>query len=118
MKEIMAFIRAGKVKETRDALEMNGFNAYTCRKCLGHGKERLSSAGESLMMAIDGTTDNRRLMAKRFFTLIVEDGDVKKAVNIIIEANRTGNPGDGKIFVRNISETYCVRTGEADKLET
>lgn len=116
MKEIMAFIRTQKVNDTRKALELNGFYAYTCRKCLGHGKERLSSAGESLVQALEGET--RRLIAKRYFTLIVDDEDVKRAVNIIIEANRTGNPGDGKIFVRSLDESYCVRTGESNKLDS
>lgn len=110
MKEIMAFIRVGKVKETRDALELNGFNAYTCRKCLGRGKKQSSSATESLMSALD--EEKPRLMAKRYFTVAVADEDVNRVVQIIIEVNRTGTPGDGKIFVRNLEESYCIRTGE------
>lgn len=121
MKEIMAMIRVNKVEETREALELNGFFAHTCRKCLGRGKNALSSAGKNLFMATDklsplpegGFAENRRLIAKRFFLLIVEDDEVSKAVNIIIKANQTGNPGDGKIFVRNVSESYCIRTGES-----
>lgn len=111
MKEITAFIRVGKVKDTRDALAVNGFGAYTCRKCMGRGKNRPSEAGESLMMASDGG----RLIAKRMLMLVVEDEDAERAVKIIIEANRTGKPGDGKIFVKNISESVCVRTGEIQK---
>ena len=116
MKEILAFIRTNKVKDTRDALELNGFTSYSCRKCLGHGRNRLSSAGESLLMARE--SDSRVLIAKRLFAVVVEDKDVKRAVNIIIEANRTGNPGDGKIFVKNLSEIHCIRTGEADNINT
>lgn len=120
MKEIMAMIRVNKVEETRDALELNGFFSHTCRKCLGRGKNALSSAGESLFLATDavsplpggGFAENRRLIAKRFFLVVVEDDEVSKAVNIIIKANQTGNPGDGKIFVRNISDNYRIRTGE------
>ena len=62
------------------------------------------------MSAMNG--DKPRLIAKRYFTLIVDDEDVNRAVKIIIEANRTGNPGDGKVFVRSLDESYCVRTGE------
>jgi len=62
-------------------------------------------AGESL-------TETSRLIAKRFFTLIVDDKDVDKAVQAIIEVNQTGNPGDGRIFILPIVETYSVRTGE------
>ncbi len=111
MKEIMAFIRVNKVKDTRDALALNGFGAYTCRKCLGRGKNRPSSAGESIFMASE-TENSTRLMAKRLFMTVVEDNEVNHAVKVIIEANRTGNPGDGKIFVRDIEESVCVRTGE------
>jgi nitrogen regulatory protein PII 2 len=44
--------------------------------------------------------------------LIVEDKDVEKAVETVIEANQTGNPGDGRIFVLPIAEAYRVRDGE------
>lgn len=122
MKEIMAMIRVNKVEETREALELNGFFAHTCRKCLGRGKNMLSSAGQNLFMATDtllplpegGFAENRRLIAKRLFLLIVEDDEVSRVVNIIIKANQTGNPGDGKIFVRNVSEAYRIRTGESE----
>ena len=58
-------------------------------------------------------TEAQRLIAKRFFTLIVDDDKVKEVVDIIIETNQTGNPGDGKIFVMPICEAYTVRTGES-----
>jgi nitrogen regulatory protein PII 2 len=121
MKEVMAVIRTKKVNVTKKALGDAGFPAFMCRRCMGRGKKQIdasllryvldtgeipaSNAGESL-------TEGARLIAKRFFTLVVEDGDVDRAVNIIIEANQTGNPGDGKIFVLPIDETYKVRTGE------
>ncbi len=122
MKEIMAFIRVNKVEETRRALEMNGFFAYSCRKCLGRGKNSLSDAGKSLFLASGGVSErpeggfyqNRRLIAKRLFLVAVADEDISRAVKIIIEANQTGNPGDGKIFVRNIEESYTIRSGKLD----
>jgi hypothetical protein len=55
-------------------------------------------------------TEASRLIAKRYFTLITSDELAGKAVQIIIEANQTGNPGDGKIFVCPILEAYRVRT--------
>lgn len=112
MKEIMAFIRVNKVKDTRDALELNGFDAYTWRKCMGRGKKRLSQAGESLAIALSGSGENTRMTAKRYFTVMVPDSEASRAVKIIIEANRTGNPGDGKVFVRSVDESYRIRTGE------
>jgi len=43
---------------------------------------------------------------------VVEDDQVDLAVKTIIKVNQTGNPGDGKIFILPIDETYKVRTGE------
>ncbi|MDR1927908.1 MAG: P-II family nitrogen regulator [Oscillospiraceae bacterium] len=121
MKEVMSFIRANKVNDTKTALANGGFPAYTCRKVLGRGKK---SVDNDLLKAVLGVgelpanefgeslTETTRLIAKRFFTLIVQDNEVDKVVKIIIEANQTGNPGDGKIFVLPINEAYTIRSGE------
>ncbi len=122
MKEVMAIIRLNKVNKTKEALASAGFPAFTCRKVLGRGKKKVdfsmvegviedgvipaTSLGEHL-------TEGARLIPKRVFTLIVSDEDVEKVVDIIIETNTTGNPGDGKIFIIPIMESYQVRSGEA-----
>lgn len=121
MKEVMAFIRVNKVNVTKEALADGGFPAFTCRKCLGRGKKSIDAAllsavmesGELPISSVgEHFTEASRLIAKRFFTLIVEEDDVKKVADIIIEANQTGNPGDGKIFILPINEAYTVRNGE------
>jgi nitrogen regulatory protein PII 2 len=121
MREIMCFIRINKVNDTKRALAEHGFPAFTCRKCLGRGKKSIDpellsaviAAGEMPMSPVgENLTESARLIAKRFFTLVVDDRDVQKAVDAIIAANQTGNPGDGKIFVLPITETFSVRTGE------
>ncbi len=121
MREIMCFIRMNKVNDTKRALAEHGFPAFTCRKCLGRGKKSIDpellnaviAAGEMPLSPVgENLTESARLIAKRFFTLVVDDKDVKKAVDVIIAANQTGNPGDGKIFVLPITETFSVRTGE------
>jgi nitrogen regulatory protein PII 2 len=121
MKEIMCFIRAKKVNDTKRVLAENGFPTFTCRKCLGRGKKSIDpellntvlAAGELPLSPIgENLTESTRLIAKRFFTLIVEDKDVDKTVEAVIAANRTGNPGDGRIFVLPILEAYTVRNGE------
>jgi nitrogen regulatory protein PII 2 len=120
----MSFIRVNKVNETKRALAENGFPAFTCRKCLGRGKKSIDAdllntvlaAGELPLSNIgEHVTEATRLIAKRFFTLIVEDQDVQKVVDVIITANQTGNPGDGRVFVLPIQETYTVRNGEPTK---
>ncbi|MDU7442080.1 MAG: P-II family nitrogen regulator, partial [Clostridium sp.] len=57
-------------------------------------------------------SEGTRLIAKRFFNLIVKDEEVEEAVKIIIEANKTGTPGDGKIFIIPIEDVYRVRDGQ------
>jgi len=119
MKEVMAFIRTNKVNVTKKALAEGGFPAFTCRPVLGRGKKSIDPEllsiviqnGElPLNMSGEHLTEAFRLIPKRFF--IMEDSEVPKAVEILIKANQTGNPGDGKIFVLPINEAYTVRSGE------
>ncbi|MDF2537493.1 MAG: nifI5 [Herbinix sp.] len=121
MKEVMAIVRQNKVNVTKEALAETGIPAFTCRRVLGRGKKLIdmtllrsivdsgeipaTSQGEYL-------SETSRLISKRVFTIIVEDSEVNKVVNTIIDVNCTGNAGDGKIFVLPISENYRVRNGE------
>jgi nitrogen regulatory protein PII 2 len=121
MKEVMCFIRANKVNDTKKALADHGFPAFTCRQCLGRGKKSVDpdllntvlAAGELPLSPLgENLTEATRLISKRFFTVVVDDKDVDKVVETIIEANQTGNPGDGRIFILPILEAYTVRTGQ------
>jgi nitrogen regulatory protein PII 2 len=121
MKEVMAFIRTNKVNATKKALAEGGFPAFTCRPVLGRGKQSVDPALLSMVMESgeiprdaqgEHMTEAYRLIPKRFITLIVEDGQVEKAVDILIKTNQTGSKGDGKVFVLPIFEAYTVRSGE------
>lgn len=122
MKEVMAIVRQNKVNVTKEALANAGIPAFTCRKVLGRGKKLidmtlLTSIVDSGIIP-DGASgehlsETTRLISKRVFTMVVDDADVDKAVEAIMEVNSTGNPGDGKIFVLPICENYQVRNGEA-----
>ncbi len=122
MKEIMAFIRPNKVNATKKALADGGYPSFSCRKCVGRGKHRLDQAvietivrtGDLPENAVgEALTETQRLIAKRFFLIIVKDSEVKDVVDILIRTNQSGNPGDGKIFILPLLEAYTVRTGEA-----
>ena len=116
MKEITAVIRMDMVNKTKEALLKEGFPSFTCRKVLGRGKKKVN------FILLDEEMDNKnmaeeiseahRLISKRMFTIIVNDEDVEEVIDTIIETNKTGNPGDGKIFVRNVTDVLRVRTGE------
>lgn len=121
MKEIMAIIRTDKVNKTKEALGKAGFPAFCCRPCLGRGKKSLDATVLNYIMETgelpvskvgEAFTETARLIPKRALTLIIEDDQVDLAVKTIFKANQTGNPGDGKIFILPIEETFKVRTGE------
>lgn len=121
MKEVMAIVRLNKVNQTKEALAVNGFPAFTCRKVLGRGKKLMDmfllttfvEEGQIPMNSVgEHLTEYSRLIPKRIFTLTVAEEDVQKVVTTIMDINYTGNPGDGKIFVLPIYENYQVRTGE------
>ncbi|MDP4091292.1 MAG: P-II family nitrogen regulator, partial [Bacillota bacterium] len=59
--------------------------------------------------------ENFRLFPKRMITMIVKDEEKDKAVKSIIDANITGNSGDGKIFVLEVPEAIRIRTGEREE---
>lgn len=122
MKEVMAIVRQNKVNVTKEALAQAGVPAFTCRKVLGRGKKLIDmtllrsivDAGEVPATPTgEYLSETSRLISKRVFTLIVDDSDVDKVVHTIMDVNSTGNPGDGKIFILPIYESYRVRNGEA-----
>jgi nitrogen regulatory protein PII 2 len=122
MKEVMAIVRQNKVNVTKEALALAGIPAFTCRKVLGRGKKLidmtlLRNIVESGEIPADTSgeylSETTRLIPKRVFTIVVEDNDIEKVINAIMEVNSTENPGDGKIFILPIYENYQVRNGEA-----
>lgn len=122
MKEVMAIIRMNMVNVTKTALANAGYPAFFCQKCLGRGKKGVDMRIAQTILESDAPMEStigehlseyHRLIAKRLFTLIVDDAQVEDVVKIIIETNQTGNPGDGRIFIIPIPETYNIRTGQA-----
>ena len=53
-----------------------------------------------------------KYIPKRMISIVVEDADVPLVVGIIMKINRTGKPGDGKIFVLPVEDAIRIRTGE------
>lgn len=117
MKEVMAVIRINRINETKRALSDAGISSFTAREAFGRGKgvvdfKALKGAQEGYEEAIEILGQGQRLIPKRLLTIIVPDKLVKKTVETIISINKTGKPGDGKIFVMPISESHRIRTGE------
>ncbi|TSA13529.1 MAG: P-II family nitrogen regulator [Deltaproteobacteria bacterium] len=120
MKEVMAIIRINKINPTKQALVDAGFPAFTAIKGLGRGRrpvnfEILQAMNENPSDSVEvlsTLSQGGRLIPKRIISLIVPDETVPDVIQTIIKVNKTGNPGDGKIFVMPIDDVVRVRTGE------
>ena len=101
MKMIRAIIRPNKEEKVVEHLEKEGFFSLTKMNVFGRDKQKGIRVGT---VCYDE-------LPKVMLMLVVEDDAVSKAVKVIQNSARTGNIGDGKIFVSNVSEAYTVRTG-------
>ena len=104
MKLIKAIIRPEKEVEVIQGLEQAGLSALTKWDVLGRGRQK----GIQVGAAVYGELSKLCLM------LVVQDGDAAKAVETILNAAKTGHPGDGRIFVSEVKEAYTIRTGKSD----
>lgn len=118
MKLIMAIIRINKMNETKMALSAAGLPSMTATgKVFGRGKglwdaKVLEGVKKDLPEALAHLGKEPRLRPQRVVTLVVTDDKLKLAVQTLIDANQTPEPGDGKIFVIPLHESIRVRTGE------
>ncbi|MCE8424410.1 MAG: P-II family nitrogen regulator [Candidatus Methanoperedens sp.] len=101
MKMIRAIIRPNKEEKVVEHLEKEGFYSLTKMNVFGRGKQK------GIMV---GTVCYDEL-PKVMLMLVVEDAEAQKAIKVIQNSARTGNIGDGKVFVTDVSEAYTVRTG-------
>ncbi|MFA5099697.1 MAG: P-II family nitrogen regulator [Candidatus Omnitrophota bacterium] len=106
MKKIAAIIRPERVGAVRKALENIDCPGLTIIQVDGHGNQR------GTVQKIMGEEYKVGLLPKTKIELVVKDGDVQKAVAAISSSARTGQIGDGKIFVSSIEEVIRIRTGE------
>ena len=106
MQLIKAIIRPNKVDEVREALETLGISGMTVTEVRGHGKQKGHTA------VYRGKEYNVSLLPKMEIEVVVEDAAADDAVKAIIQAARTGEIGDGRVFVIPVARSYRIRTGE------
>jgi nitrogen regulatory protein PII 2 len=108
MKEIIAIIRANKWQATKKLLLDKGITSYTVQRVFGRGKQK------GLIYLSKSGTEVRGIsyLPKRMVTLFVRDEEVSGIIDLLIGANRTGEIGDGKIFVCPLESAERIRTGE------
>lgn len=107
MKEITAIIRPERYETVRQALEKCGYPGIMVSDIEGHGKQK------GIEQVWRGEKFRMELLPKVKIQIVVPDKDKDKLVQEIIRAAKTGNVGDGKIFVTTVDEAYRIRTGES-----
>ena len=108
MKLIKAIVRPNKVDEVKNALERLQISGMTVTEVRGHGKQKGHTA------IYRGQEYNVSLLPKMEIEVVLPDSVVADAVKAITEAARTGEIGDGRIFVIPVGESYKIRTGERE----
>lgn len=108
MKKIEAIIRPLRLEAVKAALAEAGISGLTLSDVRGCGR-----AGGQRPDFFRGEAYVLRLPPKVKLELTLRDADVDEAIQIILEQARTGEEGDGKIFVLPMTEARRIRTGEA-----
>jgi len=118
MKEIMAVIRINMMNKTKEALAEAGITSFTATgRVLGRGKGKVDfrlvkGAENGAEEAIAQIGQGPKLVSKRLLSVVVPDHLASCVVDTLIKINKTGNAGDGKIFVLPVIDAGRVRTGE------
>ena len=108
MKLVVAVIRPECLAETLDALYRADVRGLTVSRAQGHGGETES------VETYRGTTVKMELTDKLRVEIAVSDAFVEPAVAAILAGARTGEVGDGKVFVLPVEQVVRIRTGETD----
>ena len=108
MKLVKAIVRPNKVDDVKNALEKIQISGMTVTEVRGHGKQKGHTA------IYRGQEYNVSLLPKMEIEVVLPDSIVDDAVKAITAAARTGEIGDGRIFVIPVGESYRIRTGEKE----
>lgn len=106
MKKIDAFIRVTKIEDVKARLEEAGILGMTTESVRGHGRQQ----GRTELYR--GSTYSINLLPKTRLEVVVRDDQVETAIQAILESARSGEIGDGKIFVSDVLDAIRIRTGE------
>ena len=108
MKLIKSIVRPNKVDDVKGALEKLQISGMTVTEVRGHGKQKGHTA------IYRGQEYNVSLLPKMEIDVVVADSAVEEAIKAIMQAARTGEIGDGRVFVLPVGESYRIRTGEKE----
>ncbi len=106
MKKIEAVIRPERLDDVKEALEAAGYPGLMLTRIEGHGKQK------GLLQQFRGRQYRVELLAKYKIEVVCSDKECGPLLDAIVGAARTGEVGDGKIFVSDIADVLRIRTGE------
>jgi nitrogen regulatory protein P-II 1 len=109
MQLIKAIVRPNKVDEVKEALGKVQVTGMTVTEVRGHGQQKGHTA------IYRGKEYNVSLLPKMSIETVVPDNMVEPVIQAIIKAARTGEIGDGRVFVTPITHSFKIRTGEQEK---
>lgn len=110
MKQVIIIIRTNQYFKTRAALQKANFGAISEKEIVGRGKK----TGHYTAVTGEESHANYSFSAKRMIEIYVRDEDVERLIKTVLEINKTGTPGDGKIFILPAENVIRIRTGEKD----
>ena len=105
MKKIEAIIRRSKYRKLKEALHEKGINFFSYWDVTGIGNEKTGHVYRGVSYS---TSDIQR----RYVSIVVNNEFEQITIDTILEYAKTGEVGDGKIFVSDIKDAYRIRTGE------
>jgi nitrogen regulatory protein P-II 1 len=106
MKKIEAIIKPFKLDEVKDALNSIGIHGMTVTEVKGFGRQK------GHVEVYRGTEYEVSFLPKVKIEVVVPDSIIEKVMSTIIEKAKTGNIGDGKIFVYSLEDVIRIRTGD------
>jgi nitrogen regulatory protein P-II 1 len=107
MKKIEAIIRHFKLEEVKNALTEHGITGMTITEVRGFGRQKGHS---EMYRGAEYTVD---FVPKIKVEIVIPDAKLQTVVDTIVRAAQTGQVGDGKMFISDLSEAIRIRTGEA-----
>ena len=106
MKKVEAVIRIEKLDEVREALEGLGYPGIMVTRIEGHGRQK------GFVEQFRGREFKVELLPKFKVEIVAHDKDADKIIEAIAKTAKTGEIGDGKIFVYPVENALRIRTGE------
>jgi len=106
MKLIIAIIQPDKLEEVKEELYKQEVNLITVNEVLGHGRQK------GVTEIYRGTKETGNLLRKIRLEIAVNENFVEPTIKAIIKGAKTGEIGDGKIFVLDLPQCIRIRTGE------